>query len=315
MKYMVTGAAGFIGSHLCEKLLGAGHEVVAVDCFTDYYARALKEKNAEAFKDHGRCKFIEADVNDLDLADLVKGCQGVYHLAAQAGVRASWGKSFEHYLHHNVRATQRFLEAVKDAGGPRLVYASSSSVYGDTAPLPAKETNPTRPRSPYGVSKLACEHLADLYRANFGVDAIGLRYFTVYGPRQRPDMAFNRFIRALFHEREITVYGDGRQSRDFTFIADIVEGTVQCMEKGVAGRAYNIGGGHRTVLIEAIEALAAIMGVKARIRKEPVQKGDVRDTSADTSLLRAETGFAPATRLEDGLRAQAEWQKEILKQE
>ncbi|HUT54292.1 MAG TPA: SDR family NAD(P)-dependent oxidoreductase [bacterium] len=311
MKYVVTGAAGFIGSHLCERLLGKGDRVIAVDCFTDYYERALKEKNAEGFRDDARCEFIEADVNDLDLKALVKGCDGVYHLAAQAGVRASWGQSFDHYLHHNVRATQRFLEAVKDAGGPRLVYASSSSVYGDTAPLPARETNPTRPRSPYGVSKLACEHLADLYRANHGVDAIGLRYFTVYGPRQRPDMAFNRFIRALFREQEIAVYGDGKQSRDFTFVADIVEGTMKCMEKGVPGRVYNIGGGHRTVLMKAIEALAAIVGTRAKIRYQSTEKGDVRDTSADTSLLRAETGYAPATRLEDGLRAQVEWQRKL----
>jgi nucleoside-diphosphate-sugar epimerase len=311
MKYVVTGAAGFIGSHLCERLLGKGDRVIAVDCFTDYYARSLKEKNAAGFRRDARCEFIESDVNDLDLTALVKGSDGVYHLAAQAGVRASWGKSFEHYLHHNIRATQRLLEAVKDGGGPRLVYASSSSVYGDTDPLPARETNPTRPRSPYGVSKLACEHLADLYRANHGVDAIGLRYFTVYGPRQRPDMAFHRFIRALLRGQELVVYGDGKQSRDFTFVADIVEGTISCMERGRAGRVYNIGGGHRTALIEAIEALARIAGARAKIKYQAAEKGDVRDTSADTSLLRSETGYAPSTRLEDGLRAQVEWQRKL----
>ncbi len=311
MKYMVTGAAGFIGSSLCERLLGDGHEVVAIDCFTDYYERALKDGNAAGFRAADGVTFIESDLNDLDLTKLVSDCDGVFHLAAQAGVRASWGKSFDHYLHHNVRATQRLLEAVKDHGGPRLVYASSSSVYGDTDVLPAKETNRTRPRSPYGVSKLACEGLADLYLANFKVDAIGLRYFTVYGPRQRPDMAFNRFIKALSNDDQITVYGDGQQSRDFTFIDDIVTGTIKCMERGVAGRLYNIGGGHRTVLMEAIESLAALVGTTPKIKHQETQKGDVRDTSADTTLLRDETGFAPATDLRDGLRAQVQWQRNL----
>jgi len=311
MKYMVTGAAGFIGSHLCERLLRDGCEVLALDCFTDYYDPGLKDANASGFRDNPKCRFVEADLNDLDLAEMVKDCEGVYHLAAQAGVRASWGKSFDHYLHHNVRATQRMLEAVKDAGGPRLVYASSSSVYGDTDVLPATEKNITRPRSPYGVSKLACEALADLYRANYGVRAIGLRYFTVYGPRQRPDMAFHRFIRALLAGEPVTIYGDGKQTRDFTFIDDIVEGTVRCMERGKEGRVYNIGGGHRTVLLEAMEKLAEIAGASPDIRFEESQKGDVRDTLADTSLLRDETGYAPETRLEDGLKAQVEWQKRL----
>jgi nucleoside-diphosphate-sugar epimerase len=309
MKYLVTGAAGFIGSHLCERLLAAGHEVTAVDCFTDYYPRPLKEQNAASLRTAPGCRFIEADLNDLDLPGLIADCDGIYHLAAQAGVRASWGQSFDVYLHHNIRATQRFLEAVKERGGPRLLYASSSSVYGDTAPLPAAETNPTRPRSPYGVSKLACENLADLYRANFGVDAIGLRFFTVYGPRQRPDMAFHRFIKALIEGGEIVVFGDGGQSRDFTFVGDIVTGTIGCMERGAAGRVYNIGGGHRTALIDAINTMARIVGAEPKLKFQAVEKGDVRDTSADTSLLRAETGFAPDTRLEDGLRAQVEWEK------
>jgi UDP-glucose 4-epimerase len=308
MKYLVTGAAGFIGSHLCDRLLAAGHELVAVDCFTDYYARELKEQNASGFRGQAGCRFMESDLNDLDLVALIRDCAGIYHLAAQAGVRASWGRSFEHYLSHNIRATQRLLEAVKDHGGPRLVYASSSSVYGDTDVLPARETNRLRPRSPYGVSKLACEALADLYRANFGVDAIGLRFFTVYGPRQRPDMAFHRFIRALFRGEEIEVFGDGRQSRDFTFIADIVAGTIGAMERG-RSPVYNIGGGHRTLLLEAIETLARLSDRPARLRYRETEKGDVRDTAADTGLLRADTGFAPATPLADGLRAQVEWER------
>jgi len=313
MKYVVTGAAGFIGSTLCEKLIGNGHEIRAVDCFTDYYSREIKEANAAGFRGSSFCEFIEADLNDLDLKEHIGGTDGVYHLAAQAGVRASWGKSFDHYLHHNIRATQRMLEAAKELGGPRIVYASSSSVYGDTDELPAKETNRTRPRSPYGVSKLSCENLADLYRANFGVDAIGLRYFTVYGPRQRPDMAFHKFIKALLLGDEIVIYGDGKQSRDFTYIDDIVEGTIRCLERGVAGRVYNIGGGHRTVLIDAINMLAELAGAEPNIRYEETQKGDVRDTSADTSLLRDETGFAPDTDLREGLRAQVEWEKTLYR--
>jgi UDP-glucose 4-epimerase len=313
MRYMVTGAAGFIGSHLCERLLARGHEVVAVDCFTDYYDRAIKEKNASGFRDAPRCRFIEDDLNNLDLVRLFKDCGGIYHLAAQAGVRASWGKSFEHYLHHNIHATQRVLEAAREAGGPRVVYASSSSVYGDTDELPARETSRTRPRSPYGMTKLACENLADLYLANFGVDAIGLRFFTVYGPRQRPDMAFHKFIKALIRGDEFVVYGDGKQSRDFTFIADIVEGTIRCLERGVKGRVYNIGGGHRTVLKDAIDMMASLAGKPARLRHEETQKGDVRDTSADTTLLKTDCGFAPKTELVDGLRAQVEWEKEIYK--
>lgn len=312
MKYMVTGAAGFIGSHLCERLLAEGHQLIAVDCFTDYYDRKLKDANAAGFRANPACKFIEADLNDLDLVALCRGLDGVYHLAAQAGVRASWGKSFDHYLHHNIRATQRLLEAAKENGGPRIVYASSSSVYGDTDELPAKEANRLRPRSPYGVSKLSCEALADLYGANFGVDAIGLRFFTVYGPRQRPDMAFHKFIRSLIYGEKIPVYGDGHQSRDFTFIHDIVTGTKATMEKGRAG-VYNIGGGHRTELIEAIETLARLVGRPANLEYSEVQKGDVRDTSADTTRLRADCGFAPATPLEDGLRAQVEWEKGLYR--
>jgi len=311
MKYMVTGAAGFIGSHLCERLIGEGHSVLAIDCFTDYYSRDLKEANLESFRDSPSCEYIGSDVNELDLVSLFKRCDGVFHLAAQAGVRASWGKSFDHYLHHNIRATQRVLEAAREVSGPRIVYASSSSVYGDTDELPARESSLKRPRSPYGVTKLSCEGLADLYLANYGVDAVGLRYFTVYGPRQRPDMAFHRFVRALLLDEEIVIYGDGKQSRDFTYISDIVEGTIRCMKHGKAGRCYNIGGGHRTVLIDAIESLAKIAGKSPQIRYEQTQKGDVRDTSADTTLLKEEVGFAPSTRLEDGLREQVEWERKL----
>ncbi len=311
MRYLVTGAAGFIGSHLCERLIQDGHFMLAVDCFTDYYSRDLKESNMVSFRRHSRVEFLEDDINEMDLPALFAECDGVFHLAAQAGVRASWGKSFDHYLQNNIRATQRVLEAVRELSGPRIVYASSSSVYGDTDDLPLGETSITRPRSPYGVTKLSCEALADLYLANYGVDAVGLRYFTAYGPRQRPDMAFHRFIRALLRDEEIMIYGDGKQSRDFTYISDIVEGTVRCMEYGKAGRSYNIGGGHRTVLKDAIDLLAKIIGKEPRLSYEKAQKGDVRDTAADTSLLEKEVGFAPATSLEDGLREQVKWQRSL----
>ncbi|MFO8058400.1 MAG: NAD-dependent epimerase/dehydratase family protein [bacterium] len=311
MRYMVTGAAGFIGSHLCERLIRDGHSVLAIDCFTDYYARELKESNLQGFRGHSLCEFVEADLNELSLPDLFRECDGVFHLSAQAGVRASWGKSFDHYLHHNIRATQRVLEAAREVPGKRIVYASSSSVYGDTDELPARENSLARPRSPYGVTKLSCERLADLYLMNYGVDAVGLRYFTVYGPRQRPDMAFHRFIRSLLLDEEIVVYGDGKQTRDFTYISDIVEGTVRCMEHGIAGRCYNIGGGHRVVLLDAINALAEMAGKTPRIRHEESQKGDVRDTLADTSLLHKEVGFAPKTPFADGLREQVEWERNL----
>ncbi len=312
MNYMVTGAAGFIGSHLCERLIKDGHRVLALDCFTDYYSRELKDNNASGLRGHPSCEFMEADINELDLAGLLPDLDGVFHLAAQAGVRASWGKSFDHYIHHNIKATQRLLEAVKDAGGPRLVYASSSSVYGDTDELPATETGSTRPRSPYGVSKLACEALADLYNHNHGVDAIGLRYFTVYGPRQRPDMAFHRFIRALLTGDEIVIYGDGGQTRDFTYIDDVVEGTLRCMDRGAPGRIYNIGGGHQRVLIQTVELIASLAGAKPGISFQDSQKGDVKDTLADPSLLKADTGFAPETGLKHGLEEQIKWQRQIL---
>ena len=222
MRVVVTGAAGFIGSHLAESLVADGHEVAGVDCFTDYYPRALKESNLERLRESPRFHLVEARLQDLDLVPLLDGAEHVYHLAAQAGVRASWGREFALYTDHNVLATQRLLEAALAAGRPAVVYASSSSVYGDAPSLPLREDGPCQPVSPYGVTKLAGEHLAALYHRNHGLPTVSLRFFTVYGPRQRPDMAFHRFLKAARDGAEVPVFGDGRQTRDFTYVADIV---------------------------------------------------------------------------------------------
>ena len=222
MKVVVTGAAGFIGSHVAESLLADGHEVVGIDCFTDYYPRPIKEANVRGLRAHARFRLVEACLQEADLPPLLDGAAHVYHLAAQAGVRASWGRDFALYTDHNVLATQRLLEAALTVGRPTLVYASSSSVYGDAPGLPLREDGPCRPISPYGVTKLAGEHLAVLYHRNHGLPTVSLRFFTVYGPRQRPDMAFHRFLEAARRGGEVTVFGDGRQTRDFTYVADVV---------------------------------------------------------------------------------------------
>jgi UDP-glucose 4-epimerase len=314
MRFVVTGAAGFIGSTVCERLLARGHEVAGVDCFTDYYPRRLKELNLQAARDHRAFALHRADLVELDLEPLVQEADAVIHLAAQAGVRRSWGAEFAHYTHNNITATQRLLEAAKAAPGlGRVVYASSSSVYGDAQVLPMQEDAACWPVSPYGVSKLAAEHLCSLYHRNFGVPAVSLRYFTVYGPRQRPDMAFHRFIRAMLTGGEIRLFGDGEQSRDFTFVADIAEATIAAATAPEAeGRVLNLGGGHRATVNQVLDRLAEITGGRATVRREAVAKGDVRDTSADTSRAARVLGFAPAYDLDRGLAEEAAWVQEML---
>jgi len=306
---LVTGVAGFIGSHLAERLLAEGYEVIGVDCFTDYYPRSVKEANLRALRERSGFRFLPLDLRRAKLAPLLDGVSYVFHQAAQAGVRASWGAEFELYVEHNVLATQRLLEAVKDGGSHlrRFVFASSSSVYGNVKELPVREDCLPRPYSPYGVTKLAAEHLCMLYHRNFGLPTISLRYFTVYGPRQRPDMAFHRFIRRMLHEQPLEVYGDGEQTRDFTFVSDAVEANLLAMEGGLDGETYNIGGGSRVTVNEAIRMLERITGKSARIVYRPPQHGDVQDTWADTSRARAELGFRPEVSLEEGLRAEVEW--------
>jgi UDP-glucose 4-epimerase len=307
MRALVTGAAGFIGSHLSEALIARGDEVIGLDCFTDYYARSIKESNLSVLRDQRRFTFVETAIADADLARLLDGVTHVFHLAAQAGVRKSWGRDFRVYTTNNVDATQVLLEAAVGRALEKFVYASSSSVYGDHVPMPMREDTRPQPLSPYGVTKLAAEHLCLLYTENHGVPTVSLRFFTVYGPRQRPDMGFHRFLRAIIKGDPVTVYGDGEQTRDFTFVGDIVGALMASAEQGGAGDVYNIGGGSRISVNHALELCGRVSGRPVRIHREAVQKGDVRHTYADTSRARAAIGFNPQTSLEEGLAAQYRW--------
>jgi UDP-glucuronate 4-epimerase len=295
MKYVVTGAAGFIGSHLSEALLAAGHDVVAIDCFADYYDPALKEENAAGFP----VERLDLAADPLDFS----GADGVFHLAAQPGVR-SFGDVFALYMRQNVLASQRVFEAAA-RDGARVVFASSSSVYGEAERYPTPEGVTPAPLSPYGITKVAAEQLAHAYAAGFGLDAVVLRYFNAFGPRQRPDMAFTRIASALVDGRPFDLYGDGRQTRGFTYVGDIVSATVAAMERGSG--TYNVGGGTEASLLETIAVLEGFAGRRLEIREQPAAPGDQRRTSADTSRIRAELGWTPQVSLEEGLRAQWEW--------
>jgi UDP-glucuronate 4-epimerase len=304
---LVTGTAGFIGSHLAGLLLDNGASVTGVDSFTDYYPRALKEANLQTLTERPGYRFVEGRLQDVDLASLLNGVTHVFHLAAQAGVRKSWGRDFAHYTVNNVEATQVLLEAAVAHPLERLVYASTSSVYGDLAPIPMREDARLQPVSPYGVTKLAAEHLCHLYSLNHGVPAVALRYFTVYGPRQRPDMGFHRFLTAAHRGEPIVVYGDGEQTRDFTFVRDAVHATRLAGVKGVPGRVYNIGGGSRVSVNEVLRIVQEVVGRPLVIEHGPPQKGDMRDTYADTSLARTDLGFVPTATLAEGIAAEYAW--------
>lgn len=312
MKALVTGAAGFIGSTLADALTERGVDVIGLDCFTDYYPREIKERNLAALRARSTFTFVEDQLQTVPLDRMLDGVTHVYHLAAQAGVRKSWGRDFLTYTTHNVDATQRLLEAVKDRTLERFVYASSSSVYGDAVAIPMREDAMVQPVSPYGVTKLAAEHLCHLYAINYGVPTVSLRFFTVYGPRQRPDMGFHRFIRAALTGQPITLFGDGEQTRDFTFVGDIVAALMAAGERGRPGTAYNIGGGSRVSINEVLTIIQRITGRTLDIRREPTQKGDMRDTFADTSRAKTDLGFVPSTSLEQGLQAEAEWLSALL---
>jgi UDP-glucose 4-epimerase len=307
MKALVTGVAGFIGSHLASALLDGGASVVGVDGFTDFYPRPLKERNLDGSRGRPGFTFIEAMIQDADLPALLDGVTHVFHLAAQAGVRKSWGQDFKSYTANNVEASQILLEACVGRPLTRFVYASSSSIYGDRAAIPMREDALPQPVSPYGVTKLAAEQLCYLYHSNYGVPTSAMRYFTVYGPRQRPDMAFNRFLRAALQDEPITLYGDGSQTRDFTFVADAVAATIAAGERGVPGTAYNVGGGSRVSMNDVLAIVERVAGHRLEITRESAQKGDMRDTYADTSLARKDLGFAPKVSLEEGIQAEYRW--------
>jgi nucleoside-diphosphate-sugar epimerase len=302
-RYLVTGCAGFVGSHVVETLLGRGHGVLGVDVFTDYYGRDVKESNIERAQKDAAFSLVEVDLAGDSIAPLLDGVDGVFHLAAQPGVRGSWGDTFAVYLRDNVLASQRLFEAAARSG-IRIVFASTSSVYGNAESYPTHEEMLPRPVSPYGVTKLACESLARTYAECFGLQAIVLRYFTVYGPRQRPDMAFARIISALLGETPFHVYGTGEQSRDFTYVGDAAEATVAAMEDGRAGTTYNVGGGSETTLREVIALVERLAGMQLAVRYEPAAVGDVRRTAADTTRIRSELAWHPQTSLADGLAAQ-----------
>ena len=299
-RFVVTGAAGFIGSHLAEALLAAGHDVRGVDSFTDYYDPALKEENAAGLD------VVRADLAEEPLDALVADADGVFHLAAQPGVRASFGAEFPHYLSRNVLASQRVFDAAARAG-VRVVFASSSSVYGDAERYPTAEDAEPRPISPYGITKVACEHLAHAYAGRDALDVVVLRYFTVYGPRQRPDMAFTRLLTALAEGDAFELYGDGSVSRGFTYVGDVVDATIAAMGRGRAGRVYNVGGATEASLREVIALAERIAGRELEVVHRSPVGGDPRRTSADTTRVREELGWSPRVSLEQGLRAQWEW--------
>jgi nucleoside-diphosphate-sugar epimerase len=305
-RWLVTGCAGFVGSHLVEALLARGDAVVGVDAFTDYYPRARKEENLAEARASAAFSLVEADLAEVALEPLLEDVDGVFHLAAQPGVRGSWGESFAVYVRDNVLATQRLLEAAADAGA-RAVLASSSSVYGEAEAYPTAETVEPRPISPYGVTKLSCEHLARAYASGRGLDVAVLRYFTVYGPRQRPDMGFAQAIGALVEGRPFRVFGTGEQSRDVTYVGDAVSAAVAAMDGAPSGAVYNVGGGTETTLLGALAVGERPAGRRLELSFEPAAAGDVRRTAADTARIRAELGWAPATGLEEGLAAQLAW--------
>jgi nucleoside-diphosphate-sugar epimerase len=309
---LVTGAAGFIGSHLTSRLAQLGARVRAVDCFTAYYDVERKKKNLQAAQEDAgkhRFDFVPCDLSTEDLTNIVDGVQMIVHLAAQPGVRKSWGRDFVTYIRHNILATQRLLEAVKEQQLEYFIYGSSSSVYGERDRVPVAEEAIPAPVSPYGCTKIAAEDICIAYTANYEVPVGILRFFTVYGPRQRPDMAFHKWIIAIAREEPIPVFGDGQQSRDFTYVEDAVAGCVAALGQGATSRIYNIGGGRNYKIIDVISLIARIMGKRPVIDHKPTAPGDVRHTSADIARAKSELGYKPVTALEEGIAAQIEWMK------
>lgn len=312
VKCLVTGVAGFIGSHLAERLLREGYELTGIDSFVDNYPKPIKHNNIKALLENSKFKFIEGNIVDIDLNGIVEEVDVIYHQAAIPGVRSSWGKNFDQYTLNNINVTQILLEACKDKKIKKFIYASSSSVYGDASELPVKESSPKSPISPYGVTKLAGENLASLYFRCYGVPTVSLRYFTVYGPRQRPDMAFHRFISAILDQREIQIYGNGEQTRDFTYIDDAVDANVRALLNGKGGGIYNIGGGSRVRLIESLNIIEEISGKKSNLKFMEAQRGDAMHTYADVSNATRDLGYSPRIDIREGLKRHYDWLKENL---
>jgi len=297
MRYVVTGAAGFIGSRLLRALLDRGHDATGWDAFTDYYDPSLKDENARGLP----VETLDLEVDVLELG----GVDGVFHLAGQPGVK-SFGHVFPLYVRRNVLASQRLFE-IAAAAGAKTVLASSSSIYGDAASYPTPEDAVPRPLSPYGITKLACEHLAQAYRGERGLDVVTLRYFTIYGPRQRPDMAFARMVAALAEGRAFELFGDGTQSRSFTYVDDAVEATIAAMERAESGSTLNVGGGSEVSMLQAIEVLGSVAGRRLEVVRASRREGDAARTAADTTRIREEIGWEPRTSFDDGLAAQWRW--------
>lgn len=313
MKCLITGVAGFIGSALAEKLLNQGNQVFGIDCLTDYYPPQLKRENLKPLLKKDGFIFEEKNLLSMDLSQSLKDIEVVYHLASQPGVRGSWGKKFSIYVENNILATQVLLEACRELPIKKFIYASSSSVYGEAPILPVKEDIALKPISPYGVTKLAGENLIFLYYKAWGISVISLRYFTVFGPKQRPDMAFSRFLNAALKDETIQVYGSGNQTRDFTYIEDAVEGTILATEGGRPGQIYNIGGGNQISIKGVLNIIEKVVGRRLKIEVTEPQKGDVLHTFADTSKARRDFNYRPRFRLLQGIEAQFEWIKKISK--
>jgi len=311
VRVVVTGAAGFIGSHLVERLLASGHDVVGIDGFTDYYARGAKERNLEQAREHERFTFMSVDLSDDDLTKALDGAEVVYHLAGRPGVRAAL-MQFDQYWRENVVATQRLLEALKGKPLKTVVYAGSSSVYGDAEVFPTAETALPAPLSPYGVTKLAGEHLSYVYWKNFGIPSVRLRYFSVYGPRMRPDLMLSKAMRAAYDGTVFDVYGDGQQTREFTYVTDAVEGTILSAERGTPGDLFNLGGGSSVTVNHVLDLLEEVSGRRIKRRNVAAHPGDHRRAGASITRARMQLGWEPRTELRDGLAAQWRWFEESM---